>query len=378
MFPELFCKIHNDIVRHDHYFIQKQDAVGKWGLSSLQKIVAAWRVLCYGQSADSVDENLRIGETTTLLCLKRVCDAIIDLYEEEFFRKPKPADIHRILAANAVRGFPGMFGSLDCMHWYWHMCPKGWAGMFKNGKEKWPSFVLEAVASYDLWIWHAVFGIPGSNNDVNILNKSPISQQLVDGTFPKVTFEVNGTEFDNMYLLVDGIYPEWAIFVKTFAQPQDQKRAHFSKMQEGARKDVERCFGVLQARFQILKKPSKYWNHLTMSKIMKACCIIHNMIIDDEREDLDLSLDYDDGRDGYIIFRDSRVNVERIGGWSIGIRNQAQDISEGAGYLSGSVQNIIANYQRIESNAKHYELRNALIDFQWNHRTLIPCPTINR
>ena len=33
--------------------------------------------------------------------------------------------------------------------------------------------VLEAVASEDTWIWHAFFGLPGTLNDINVLNRSP-------------------------------------------------------------------------------------------------------------------------------------------------------------------------------------------------------------
>jgi hypothetical protein len=32
--------------------------------------------------------------------------------------------------------------------------------------EKTPTIVLEAMASYNLLIWHAVFGMPGFNNDM--------------------------------------------------------------------------------------------------------------------------------------------------------------------------------------------------------------------
>ena len=48
------------------------------------------------------------------------------------------------------------------------------------------------------------------------------------------------------------------------------------------RKDVERCFGVLQARFAILQNPSRFWSMDVITNIMFACCIIHNMIIEDE------------------------------------------------------------------------------------------------
>ena len=47
-----------------------------------------------------------------------------------------------------------MLGSLDCMHWTWKNCPKAWHGMY-CGKSRDATIVLEAVASQDLWIWHA-------------------------------------------------------------------------------------------------------------------------------------------------------------------------------------------------------------------------------
>uniref|UniRef100_A0A0D2ZZ06 Uncharacterized protein n=1 Tax=Brassica oleracea var. oleracea TaxID=109376 RepID=A0A0D2ZZ06_BRAOL len=51
-------------------FFAKKDALGKLGLSSLQKCTAAIRVLAYGIAADTVDEYLRLGESTTRKCLE--------------------------------------------------------------------------------------------------------------------------------------------------------------------------------------------------------------------------------------------------------------------------------------------------------------------
>jgi len=43
-----------------------------------------------------------------------------------------------------------------------------------RGDYKVPNIMLEAVASYDLWVWHAFFGAAGSNNDINVLDQSPL------------------------------------------------------------------------------------------------------------------------------------------------------------------------------------------------------------
>ena len=84
------------------------------------------------------------------------------------------------------------------------------------------------------------------------------------------------------YYLADGIYPSWANFVKSISQPMGNKKKYFAKAQEAARKDVERAFGVLQSRFAIVRGPSSVWDTETLENIMKACVVMHNMIIEDE------------------------------------------------------------------------------------------------
>jgi hypothetical protein len=56
--------------------------------------------------------------------------------------------------------------------------------------------ILEAVASHDLRIWHAFFGIAGAYNDINVLNKSPLFIDAIKGEAPRVQFVVNGNQYD--------------------------------------------------------------------------------------------------------------------------------------------------------------------------------------
>jgi hypothetical protein len=44
---------------------------------------------------------------------------------------------------------------------------------------KHPTIILEVVASYDRSTWHAVFEVVGSNNDINVLNQSPLSGDFI-------------------------------------------------------------------------------------------------------------------------------------------------------------------------------------------------------
>ena len=113
----LFLLIQSKVKAHDSYFVQKRNSAKKLGLSSLQKITAALRMLAYGVSSDFIDEYVRIGETIALKSLKKFVTVAIDVFSEEYLRKPNNEDIARLLAHGKHQGFSGMLGSIDCMHW---------------------------------------------------------------------------------------------------------------------------------------------------------------------------------------------------------------------------------------------------------------------
>ena len=94
---------------------------------------------------------MRIGETTALESLKKFVIAVIDVFSKEYVRKPNNEDIARLLAHGEYRGFSGVLGSIDCMHWKWKNCPSAWKGQYCDHIRE-PTIILEAVASYDLWI----------------------------------------------------------------------------------------------------------------------------------------------------------------------------------------------------------------------------------
>jgi hypothetical protein len=100
----------------------------------------------------------------------------------------------------------------------------------------------------------------------------------------QVQFFVNGNEYTTGYYLADGIYLEWAAFMKTIPLPQKEKHTLLAKHQEGARKDAEHAFGVLQSRFSMVRWPAHLWKRKSVGRIMLACVILRNMIVEDERQ----------------------------------------------------------------------------------------------
>ena len=152
MRKHVFLRIVGDLSSNDNYFTQRVDAANKEGISPLAKCTTAMRMLAYGVAADAVNEYIKIGGTTALECLRRFCKGVIQLYEHEYLRAPTQDDLQRILHVSEMRGFPGMIGSIDCMHWEWKNCPTAWEGQFTRGDKGTTTVILEAVASHDLWI----------------------------------------------------------------------------------------------------------------------------------------------------------------------------------------------------------------------------------
>ncbi len=342
---DLVCQIMTDIVAHDPWMRQRADCTGHLGASTEQKVTAALRMLAYGTSSDAIEEYVRISGALANDCLKHFVACIVEMYGEEYLRIPNKEDVEKILEINASRGFPGMLGSVDCMHWFWDKCPRAWAGQM-TGKDGKPSLVLEAVATSDLWIWHCFFGMAGSANDLNILERSPLLNIIytTDDRF-KCDYTLNGTTRNTPYYLADGIYPDWTAFVKTLSAPATAKEKFFAAMQESLRKDVERAFGALQARWHILARPSKLWFGEDMALIVKACVILHSMLIAYDRQHGPVDEDLESAEDQVPFVQAASPQLRRC-----------------------EIDDLATNIARVRDRHGHNQLRHDLVEHLWfNH-----------
>lgn len=106
-------------------------------------------------------------------------------------------------------------------------------------------------------------------------------------------FTINQNPYNMGYNLANGIYPNWATFVKTIPMPQGEKKEVFAKCQESTRKDVEQAFGILKSRFAIICDPSRAWDIDIMKDIILTYIILHDMIVEDEQDTYNDNIDVD-------------------------------------------------------------------------------------
>jgi hypothetical protein len=153
---------------------------------------------------------------------------------------------------------------------------------------------------------------------------------------PNVSSTVNSSTYDMGYFLADDIYPEWLAFVKMDRNPIDQKKSYFARAQEATRKDIERAFGVLQSRWDVVRGPAYGWDRDQISNIMTTCIILHNMIIEEER---DLAND---------------TNFHHPGDHA--------DLSIGSDRVRSS---FVQRLHQLKNKEKHHQLQNYLIEHHW-------------
>ncbi|XP_047961966.1 uncharacterized protein LOC125206785 [Salvia hispanica] len=215
MRQELFLHIVHTMEARDEYFQQPQDAANRIGLSPLTNCRVALRQLAYSTTTDMFDEYLHVGDTTGQECLIKFCEGMIDAFNASYLRKPNVEDCQFLMRIHdRVHDFPGMLWSINCMHWEWKNCLAAWRGQFTCGyKGTHRTMILEAIVDHRLWIWHAYFGVTGSNNDINVLNTLSFFTEQCNGNGPVIQFTANGRQHHMRYYLANGIYPRWSVFL---------------------------------------------------------------------------------------------------------------------------------------------------------------------
>ncbi|XP_076941179.1 uncharacterized protein LOC143610648 [Bidens hawaiensis] len=160
---------------------------------------------------------------------------ILKLYGPRYLREPNWNNLHRLYEAHTrVHGLPRMIGSVYCIHWECANWPTAWRGQYTRGDQKGSAVSFQAIASYDR---STFFGVPGSNNDITILEQSHVMESYISGTVPVALFWDNANFYHDGYYMGDGIYSEYAIIVKIFRDPLDEKRHENKNQNEGNNED---------------------------------------------------------------------------------------------------------------------------------------------
>nr|CAI5821607.1 unnamed protein product [Callosobruchus analis] len=175
--------------------------------------------------------------------------------------------------------------------------------MFYNYKNYF-SIVLTAVVDANYRFLMIDVGAYGKDSDAGVFSNLPIYQNIENGTLPLP----KGQKF-----IGDEAFPLRTYLLRPFPRRRLQNNepaSYYNYRLSRARMTVECTFGICSAKFRILLKSidTKVENAVHISK---AICILHNLIIDMEKESfLDDLQDYTGGnlRNNHTSLRMSRAN----------------------------------------------------------------------
>lgn len=162
-----------------------------------------------------------------------------------------------------------------------------------------------------------------------------------------------GSKRNIPYWLADGIYPKWPVFVHTVAEPISEKEKCMTRSQEADRKDVERAFGVLQAKWNIISRPRRFWSTEYMHDVMQCCILLHNMCVEDREEANGTP------------FHEQPLSDALIGGNAAPLWTERDNSVEPGAAHVGSLSALCATSAKMRDQQEYMTTRALVMDHLW-------------
>lgn len=216
-----------------------------------------------------------------------VCKALWDTLQRLHMPLPTVRDFENVAAHYFKKwNFPNCLGSIDGKH-IRVKCPAKSGSMFYNYKIFF-SIVLMAVVDANYRFLMIDVGAYGKDSDAGVFSNSPIYQNIENGTLllPKDQQLPNSEQIVPFVFIGDEAFPLRTYLLRPFPRRRLQNiepASYYNYRLSRARMSVECAFGICSAKFRILLK-SIETNVENAVHIVKAICILHNTIIDMEKD----------------------------------------------------------------------------------------------
>ncbi|KAJ4451836.1 hypothetical protein ANN_03314, partial [Periplaneta americana] len=266
------------------------------------------RFLATGMSFRSLAFAFRMGKTTVASIVKDTTQAIWDLLKEECLPFPDER-MWRSIADNLhlKTNFPNCIGSIDGKH-IRIKCPNDSGSDYFNYKHYY-SIVLQAVvADADCKFVAVDVGCKVRQSD-GVVFRSSKSFELLETNrlnIPPPTELPNSLIKVPFVLVGDKAYPLLTYLMRPFPRKSLDNSKHVFKYRlSRCRQKIECAFGILTAKWQILRKAIET-SPETAVAIVRAACVLHNyVIINDGIDSHSLNLEHQN-TDPKVLNRKSR------------------------------------------------------------------------
>ncbi|WVZ68250.1 hypothetical protein U9M48_017210 [Paspalum notatum var. saurae] len=215
---------------------------------------------------------------------------------------PDPEEMVTIKAKfENIQGLPNCCGAIDTTHILMCSSAQPNSNVWLDGENR-NSMVLQAIVDPDMRFRDVVSGWPGSLDDSCILRTSGFYRLCQKGSRLAAQMELPGELPESMireYIVGDPSYPllPW-LMTPYHGHGLSSEKVEFNKRHTATRMVVQGALGKLKERWQVLKgelwRPDKH----RLPRIIYACCLLTNIMIDlgdAVRDGIPPSHNHDDG-----------------------------------------------------------------------------------
>lgn len=194
-------------------------------------------------------------------------------------------------------------------------------------------------------------------NDINIGAASTILNKIAAGNFPPpCEYRIVGVFCNKPHWFYSGIFPRVQLLTSSISETVTIKKKLYSSIQEAVRKEIERAFGILQSKWNIICMPSKFMTVEIMKGVIKCFIIVQNIFVA-ECDMLGNDYGMADGEESTDIMVGGGVSP-----MSCGVVRQDGCVSPPS---SSSLEELCEEFQFMEDEREHSSTKKQLMQHIW-------------
>ncbi|XP_049294069.1 uncharacterized protein LOC125769390 [Anopheles funestus] len=261
--------------------ITKMDTNMRKSLSPKDKLIVTLRYLATGDSYKTLEYAFRISAQAIGAFIPEVCDCLVEVLQDYVKLPSSPEEWMKVVQGFEHKwNFPHTLGAMDGKHVATKAPPH--SGTDYYNYKHFFSLALLGVVDADCNFMYADVGAKGRISDGGVFRNTSLYRKLERNDCnipsPAPLHETSRVEVPYMFL-GDKAFPLTSYCLRPFGgftQVGSVER-NFNQRHSIARRTVEMAFGILSARFRVLKKPMELQVE-NAKKVIMATIYLHNFI----------------------------------------------------------------------------------------------------
>ncbi|XP_036348021.1 putative nuclease HARBI1 [Rhagoletis pomonella] len=250
-------------------------------ISPEERLAITLMYLAHGTSFEIIASMHKMGKTTVRNIVLETCEIIWTTLSPVYLSEPTLAQ-YKDIADDFSRmwNMPNCVGAIDGKH-IAITCPKNSGSLYFNYK-KFYSIVLMATCDAKYTFTSASIGSFGGQSDGGVFQQTAFGRALLSNSLPlppKTPLWRGSTEEFPHFFVADTAFPLKENLMRPYPGVQlTRSKTVFNYRLSRARRVIENSFGILTARWRVLRKVIDC-SPENCEKIVLACLVLHNFVM---------------------------------------------------------------------------------------------------